>query len=95
MLLSGQGIGEMLRRESWQEFRRPLFVMTGSANGPTRTGQPAVWRKQPYELSPPGDKYLVWVGVHPRRVGHKARPAVHATRSTMSGGGTGRLGASR
>jgi hypothetical protein len=27
----------------------------------TRTGQPAEWRKEPYELSPPGDKYLVWV----------------------------------
>ena len=61
MLLSGQGVGEMLRRESWQVFRRPLFVMSGSADGPTRTGQPAEWRKQPYELSPPGDKYLVWV----------------------------------
>ena len=61
MLLSGQGVGEMLRRESWADFRRPMFVMTGSADGPTRTGQPAVWRKQPYELSPPGDKYLVWV----------------------------------
>ena len=61
MLLSGQGIGEMLRKESWQDLRRPMFVMTGSADGPTRTGQPAEWRKQPYELSPPGDKYLVWV----------------------------------
>ena len=61
MLLSGQGIGEMLRRESWQEFRRPMFVMTGSADGPTRTGQPAVWRKEPYELSPAGDKFIVWV----------------------------------
>ena len=38
-----------------------MLVMSGSADGPTRTGQPAVWRKQPYELSPPGDKYLVWV----------------------------------
>ncbi len=35
--------------------------MTGSRDGPTRTGQPAEWRRQPYELSPPGDKYLVWV----------------------------------
>ncbi len=35
--------------------------MTGSADGPTRTGQPAEWRKRPYELSPPGDKYLVWI----------------------------------
>ena len=61
MLLSGQGVGEMLRRNSWEDFRRPMFVMTGSADGPTRTGQPAEWRRQPYELSPPGDKYLVWV----------------------------------
>jgi hypothetical protein len=35
--------------------------MTGSRDGPTRTGQPAEWRKKPYELSPPGEKYLVWV----------------------------------
>jgi predicted dienelactone hydrolase len=61
MLLSGQGPGEMLTAKSWEKFTRPMFVMTGSADGPTRTGQPATWRKQPYELSPPGDKYLVWV----------------------------------
>ena len=35
--------------------------MTGSADGSTRTGQPAEWRRKPYELSPSGDKYLVWV----------------------------------
>jgi predicted dienelactone hydrolase len=61
MLLSGQGVGEMLTAKSWEKVTRPMFVMTGSADGPTRTGQPAVWRKQPYELSPPGDKFLVWV----------------------------------
>lgn len=61
MLLSGQGPGEMLTEKSWTQFTRPLFVMTGSKDGPTRTGQPAEWRKKPYELSPPGDKYLVWV----------------------------------
>jgi predicted dienelactone hydrolase len=61
MLLSGQGPGEMLRETSWAAFVKPMLVMTGSADGPTRTGQPAEWRKKPYELSPPGDKYLVWV----------------------------------
>ncbi|MCX7886595.1 MAG: hypothetical protein N3B01_04965 [Verrucomicrobiae bacterium] len=61
MLLSGQGPGEMLTEKSWASFMRPLFVMSGSRDGPTRTGQPAEWRKKPYELSPPGDKYLVWV----------------------------------
>jgi predicted dienelactone hydrolase len=60
-ILSGQGPGEMLTEESWMTFTRPMLVMTGSRDGPTRTGQPAVWRKKPYELSPPGDKYLVWV----------------------------------
>jgi predicted dienelactone hydrolase len=61
MLLSGQGPGEMLTEKSWSNFKKPMFVMSGSADGPTRTGQPAEWRKKPYELSPPGDKYLVWV----------------------------------
>jgi predicted dienelactone hydrolase len=61
MLLSGQGPGEMLTDKSWDTVARPMLVMTGSADGPTRTGQPAEWRKQPFELSPPGDKFLVWV----------------------------------
>lgn len=60
-LLSGQGPGEMLTERSWEDFTKPFLVMTGSRDGPTRTGQPAVWRKKPYELSPPGDKYLIWV----------------------------------
>jgi predicted dienelactone hydrolase len=61
MLLSGQGPGEMLTEKSWSHFKKPMFVMSGSADGPTRTGQPAEWRKKPYELSPSNDKYLVWV----------------------------------
>jgi predicted dienelactone hydrolase len=61
MLLSGQGPGEMLTDKSWEKFAKPMLVMSGSADGPTRTGQPAEWRKKPFELSPPGDKYLVWV----------------------------------
>jgi predicted dienelactone hydrolase len=61
MLLSGQGPGEMLTEKSWSNFKKPMFVMSGSADGPTRTGRPAEWRKKPYELSPPGDKFLVWV----------------------------------
>lgn len=60
-LLSGQGPGEMLTAESWKDLAKPMFVMSGTADGPTRTGQPAEWRKKPYELSPAGDKHLVWV----------------------------------
>jgi predicted dienelactone hydrolase len=61
MLLSGQGPGEMLTEQSWEKVAKPMLVMTGSRDGPTRTGQPAEWRKKPYELSPKGDKFLVWV----------------------------------
>ncbi len=61
VLLSGQGPGEMLTEKSWERFAKPMLVMTGSKDGPTRTGQPAEWRKKPYELSPPGGKHLVWV----------------------------------
>jgi predicted dienelactone hydrolase len=61
ILMSGQGPGEMLTEKSWEKFTRPMLVMTGSKDGPTRTGQPAEWRKKPYELSPKGDKFLVWV----------------------------------
>jgi predicted dienelactone hydrolase len=61
LLMSGQGPGEMLTETSWAEFKCPMMVMTGSRDGPTRTGQPAEWRKKPYELSPPGNKYLFWV----------------------------------
>ena len=61
IILSGQGPGEMLTAKSWEQFTTPMLVMTGSADGPTRTGQPAEWRKKPYELSPPGKKYLVWI----------------------------------
>ncbi len=61
MLLSAQGPGEMLRESSWRTLARPMLVMSGSRDGPTRTGQPAEWRRLPYELSPPGDKHLIWV----------------------------------
>src|SRR5262245_11285152 len=61
LLMSAQGPGEMLTERSWERFSKPMLVMSGSEDGPTRTGQPAVWRKKPYELAPPGDKYLFWV----------------------------------
>ncbi|MCI0408505.1 MAG: alpha/beta fold hydrolase, partial [Acidobacteria bacterium] len=35
-LLSGQGPGEMLKENSWEKFAKPMLVMTGSKDGPTR-----------------------------------------------------------
>jgi dienelactone hydrolase len=60
MVLSGQGPGEMLTERSWRNVTRPMLVMSGSRDA-TRTGAPPEWRRKPYELSPPGDKHLVWV----------------------------------
>lgn len=60
LIMSGQGIGEMLTKDSWQNISLPLLVMSGTKDGPTRTGQPAEWRKEPYELSPAGNKFLFW-----------------------------------
>ncbi len=61
LLMSSQGPGGILSQDSWRNITIPMMVTSGSADGPTRTGQPAQWRKQPYELSPPGNKHLVWI----------------------------------
>src|SRR4029453_14801 len=47
--------------KSWEASPRGCWGRPGRADGPPRTGQPAEWRKKPYELSPPGDKFLVWI----------------------------------
>lgn len=59
--LSPQGTGQGLTEESWQALNVPMLVMTGSADRSSRTGNPAKWRTEPYQYSPSGDKYLVFV----------------------------------
>jgi predicted dienelactone hydrolase len=66
VLLSPQGTGQGVTRDSWAEVRTPLLVMTGSNDVSTRTGNSPRWRTEPYRYSPPGDKYLVFVeGLYP------------------------------
>jgi predicted dienelactone hydrolase len=61
LVISGQGRGGMrLTDRSWQAITRPMMVMTGSRDRGLK-GQPPDWRKEPYEFSPPGDKYLVFI----------------------------------
>jgi hypothetical protein len=38
-----------------------MFVMTGSGDYSSRTGNSPQWRTEPYQYSPSGDKYLVFV----------------------------------
>ena len=60
LLLSPQGRGTGLSETSWEGVKRPLMVMTGTHDR-GRRGQPPEWRIDPFTLSPPGDKYLVFI----------------------------------
>ena len=59
LLLSPQGKGEGgLTENSWKRFKKPMLLVSGTLDkGPKR--QEPSWRKEPYELSAPGDKYDV------------------------------------
>ena len=59
--LSPQGTGQGATVDSWQTVNTPMLVMTGSNDVSTRTGNDARWRTEPYQYSPAGDKYLVFV----------------------------------
>lgn len=61
LLISPQGRGQGLTEASWREITVPMLVVAGSNNPSTRTGNPAEWRKEPYEFAEPPDKYLAWV----------------------------------
>ena len=61
LLMSGQGPGTLLDTNSWESMALPMLVMSGTKDGPTRDGQPAESRRKPYQLSPPGDKHLIWI----------------------------------
>lgn len=61
LLLSPQGSGQQgLTASSWQNFQTPMMVMTGSRDQGAQ-GQGPEWKTEPFELAPPGDKYLVFI----------------------------------
>lgn len=61
ILISPQGQGQQgLTETSWQKLALPMLLITGSYD----TGvydQPPAWRQDAYRLSPPGDKYLLFI----------------------------------
>jgi predicted dienelactone hydrolase len=63
--LSGQGTDQQgLHRDSWKSVTLPMMCVTGSRDRAAQ-GQPPSWRREPFELSPPGDKYFVFIeGAH-------------------------------
>lgn len=63
--ISPQGTGQGMRSESWARVTLPALVVTGSADASPRTGKTAAWRTEPYELSAPGDKFLLFIDGYP------------------------------
>jgi predicted dienelactone hydrolase len=61
LLLSPQGKGQQgLTEKSWVSVERPLMVVTGTLDKGVK-GQDPSWRLDPYQLSPPGGKYAVFI----------------------------------
>ena len=57
--ISGQGAGQQgLSEKSWAALTLPMMTITGTMDRGVG-GQGVDWKKEPYRLSPPGDKYLV------------------------------------
>jgi len=65
ILMSGQGTGQQgLTDRSWRGLNVPMLSMTGSADQGAQ-GQGPEWKKQPFDYSPPGDKYHLLIdGAH-------------------------------
>lgn len=62
---SGQGTDQQgLTRKSWNNMKLPMMTMTGSKDRGARRQGPD-WKKEPFDYSPPGDKYHVFIeGAH-------------------------------
>lgn len=61
LLLSPPGKGQQgLTEKSWAAVDRPLMVVTGSRDWGVKNQDPS-WRLDPYQLSPPGNKYAAFI----------------------------------
>ena len=74
ILLSAQGLDQQgLRAGSWDGITGPMLNVTGTRDGGAK-GQDWHWKVQPYELAPPGDKYLAVLTDADHYLGGVARP---------------------
>lgn len=60
MAMSPQGPGAVrgLTNESWAELRKPALFITGTNDQGVNEQETPAWRRQAFELSPAGDKWL-------------------------------------
>ena len=57
--ISGQGTGQQgLTNRSWDALKIPMMTITGTRDQGVG-GQGVDWKKEPYQFSPKGDKFLV------------------------------------
>jgi len=62
IIISGQGTTSAnLMQDSWSQCRRPMLVIAGSLDVANVGNETPESRRHPYELSPPGDKYLLFI----------------------------------
>jgi predicted dienelactone hydrolase len=86
LLLSPPGAGVRgWTSGSWSNVDRPLLLVTGSRDGSSK-GQEPSWRFDAFRLSPPGDKFCLFLrgGSHMSFMGRYAEPG-----ATLSGRGKG------
>ncbi len=64
LLISPQGQGNGFRADAWTDMTGPVMDITGSEDVSIVPTTPQL-RRQPFELSPTGNKYLLWIeGAH-------------------------------
>ncbi len=74
ILLSAQGRDQQgLREGSWDGIAGPMLNVTGTLDAGAK-GQDWHWKIEPYELAPPGDKYLAVLIDADHYLGGLARP---------------------
>lgn len=62
IVISGQGRSRpAFNEESWSDIRKPMLVIAGSADVTPVSDETPAGRRDPYELAPPGDKYLLYI----------------------------------
>ena len=65
LLISPQGVGGILRPDSWKDYAVPALVITGSEDRSQITEATPESRLDPFKLGPDGKMQLVWIeGAH-------------------------------
>jgi dienelactone hydrolase len=62
--ISPPGTGGAVKADSYAKIKKPLLMITGDNDGSPMPGmdkQTGLWRKEAFDNSPKGDRYLLWI----------------------------------